>query len=304
METVKTRTQPELMTLLKCLDKRMALPVKNKQHIISMEKGYDGERRFDSLLSESVQTDILVLNDLLLKISDQSVQIDALVITADTAYVYEIKNYKGDYQMKDRQLLTLTGKEIGNPLTQLTRTISLLRQLFQQWHADLAVKGSVIYVNPTFALYHASPKDPLILPNQIQAHFSKLDSQRMALTSRHRYLADRLLLEHRTDANFHQLIPAYDYHSLKKGITCGACGSFDIQLNQRKSYCEKCKSCYSTDELILKQIKEFKLLFPQEKVTVKKISDWCGNSVTRRRIPRLLGKHYRKTGLSTGTHYV
>ncbi|MER2064603.1 MAG: nuclease-related domain-containing protein, partial [Alkalibacterium sp.] len=119
METIKSRMQPELMKLLKCLDKRMALPVKNKQHILSMEKGYEGERRFDSLLEKSIHTDVLVLNDLLLKISDQSVQIDALVITAETAYLYEIKNYKGDYQMKDRQLLTLTGKEIGNPLTQL-----------------------------------------------------------------------------------------------------------------------------------------------------------------------------------------
>ena len=304
METVKKRTQPELLTILKHLDKRMTLPAKNRQHIVSMDKGYEGEKAFDAMLRESVQADILVLNDLLLSISDQSVQIDSLVITPETAYLYEIKNYKGDYQIKDRQLLTLTGKEVGNPLTQLTRTTSLFRQLFQQWQADLTVKGAVIYVNPTFTLYHASPKDPLILPNQIQAHFSKLDSQRMVLTSNHRFIADRLLSEHRHDANFQKLIPDYDFSTLRKGITCGECGSFDIKMNQRMSECTKCKYSYSTDDLILEQIKEFKLLFPQEKVTVKKISDWCGNSVTRRRIPRILGQHYSKTGLSTGTHYV
>ncbi|MDZ7834555.1 MAG: nuclease-related domain-containing protein [Alkalibacterium sp.] len=102
METVKARTQPELLTLLKHLDKRMALPVKARQHIISMEKGYEGEKRFDSLLETFVEAEVLVLNDLLLTISDQSVQIDSLVITPETAYLYEIKNYKGDYQMKDR----------------------------------------------------------------------------------------------------------------------------------------------------------------------------------------------------------
>ncbi|SFC70512.1 Nuclease-related domain-containing protein [Alkalibacterium subtropicum] len=304
METVKARTQPELLKILKILDKRMALPVKHKQHILSMEKGYEGEKLFDSLLETYLEAEVLVLNDLLLKVNDQSAQIDSLVITPETVYLYEIKNYRGDYQMKDRQLLTLSGKEIGNPLTQLTRTTSLLRQLFHQWHADLAVEGAVLYVNPTFTLYHASPKDPLILPTQISRHLKKLDSQRVALNRNHRYLADRLLSKHRTDANFHQLIPQYDYQSLRKGITCLACGSFDIQLKQRMSYCEKCEYSCSTDDMILEQIKEFKLLFPQEKVTVKKINDWCGSSVTRRRIPRILGQYYSKTGLSTGTHYV
>ena len=303
METVKSRTQPELLTILKCLDKRMPLAVKNKQHIISMEKGYEGEKAFDSLLGETVQAEVLVLNDLLLSISDQSVQIDALVITAETAYLYEIKNYKGDYQMKDRQLLTLTGKEIGNPLTQLSRTTSLVRQLFQQWHTELSVVGSVIYVNPTFTLYHASPKDPLILPNQIQAHFSKLDSQHVALNRNHRYLAERLLSQHRNDANFHQLIPEYGYQNLRLGVTCRECGSFDIQLNQRMSYCRKCKYSCSTDDMILEQIKEFKLLFPQEKLTTKVVYDWCSESISKARITRVLSSEYTRMGQTHGTFF-
>jgi len=184
-----------------------------------MEKGYDGEIFFDKRVIERVEADALVLNDLQLTISDQSVQIDSLIITPEIVYLYEIKNYKGDYQMSEGQLMTLTGKEIGNPLTQLTRTTSLLRQLFQQWHVSLAVEGAVTYVNPTFTLYHARPKDPIILPNQLQAHFSKLNSQRKSLSRSQRYLAERLLFEHRNEKDFLKLIPEYDYENLKKGIS-------------------------------------------------------------------------------------
>lgn len=303
MEIMKARTQPELMTVLKCLDKRMVLPVKNKQHIVSMEKGYEGEKRFDSLLEKSVQAEVLVLNDLLLSISDQSVQIDSLVITPETAYLYEIKNYRGDYQMKDRQLLTLSGKEIGNPLTQLTRTTSLLRQLFHQWQTDLTVEGAVIYVNPTFTLYHASPKDPLILPNQIQAHFSKLDSQRVALNRNHRYLAERLLSKHRTDANFHQLIPDYDYQSLKKGITCVVCGSFDMEFTQRMGTCKSCHSKRTKEETVVQNIEEFRLLFPELKITRNIIHEWCGEKVSKERISFILSKKYTKKNHTTGAYY-
>lgn len=303
MEIVKARTQPELLKALNHLDKRMTLSVLNKQHIMSMEKGYEGEKQFDSLVKEIVEADVLVLNDLLLTISEQTVQIDSLIVTAETAYLYEIKNYKGDYQMRSGQLLTLTGQEIGNPITQLKRTASLLRQLFQQWNTNITVEASVVYVNATFGLYHARPEDAIIMPNQIRGHLKKIDRQRVTLPKKQRYLAERLLSEHKKTVPFQKQLPDYDYHELKKGLTCNGCGSFDIRLNQRTAKCPNCNYSLSADEIIIEQIEEFKLLFPDEKMNVKNVTEWCGDSVSRRRIPRVLGKYYKKAGSSRATYY-
>lgn len=70
MEIIKVRKQPELLTALLSLDKRMTLPVQEKQHIVNMEKGYLGEKFFDSMVEKLVDTDVIVLNDLLLRINE------------------------------------------------------------------------------------------------------------------------------------------------------------------------------------------------------------------------------------------
>ncbi len=303
MEIIKVRKQPELLTALLSLDKRMTLPVQEKQHIVNMEKGYLGEKLFDSMVEKLVDTDVIVLNDLLLRISEQSVQIDSLILTSETAYLYEIKNYKGDYQMRSGHLLTLTGQEIGNPLTQLKRTASLLRQLFQQWKVTMLVEPAVIYVNPGFSLYHASPEDPIILPNQMTAHFIKVNRQRQSLAKKHRYLAERLLSEHRIDVPFQKQLPAYDCCSLRKGITCGKCDSFDIELGQRMTRCTKCTHSLSTNKIIVEQVEEFKLLFPNMKMTTKLMHEWCGKSIPKDRITRVLSENYNKRGKTLGSFY-
>ncbi|OJF92904.1 nuclease-related domain-containing protein [Alkalibacterium sp. 20] len=303
MEIVKSRIRPELLTALNVLDKRMALPVKEKPHIINMEKGYKGEELFDSLIKEYVRADVLFLNDLLLTISEQTVQIDSLILTADTVFLYEIKNYKDDYQMKSGQLLTLTGQEIGDPLTQLKRTTSLLRQLFQQWSINIIVEAAVVYVNSTFTLYHACPEDRIILPNQIPGHFTKINRQRLTLTKKRRYLAERLLSEHKLVVPYQKQLPDYDYQILKKGITCSNCGSFDIQFTQRTCYCEDCNNRNSKKETIVSNVEEFRLLFPSLKITRNIIHDWCGEGVSKDRVSRILFKHYHKTGQTLGTFY-
>ncbi|WP_138919056.1 nuclease-related domain-containing protein [Ornithinibacillus scapharcae] len=55
-------------------------------------------------------------NDLLLQVSNQTFQIDSLVI-ADKIYVYEIKNYQGDFYYDNDRLYNRSNFEISNPLT-------------------------------------------------------------------------------------------------------------------------------------------------------------------------------------------
>ncbi|WP_410261739.1 hypothetical protein [Alkalibacterium sp.] len=51
----------------------------------------------------------------------------------------------------------------------------------------------IIPINNTFALYHVSPEDSIILPTQLPAHFTEIYRQRVSLTKNQRYLAERML---------------------------------------------------------------------------------------------------------------
>src|SRR5690625_5694810 len=92
----KQRKKPYELKVLEYLDTRMLLSRKERQYYFSLKKGYEGEVLFDSL-TEKLQCECFILNDLLLNSNNNTFQIDSLIITSDTIYLFEVKNHAGDY---------------------------------------------------------------------------------------------------------------------------------------------------------------------------------------------------------------
>src|SRR5699024_8240827 len=89
MLVVKRRYQSVNLSILTALNKRMELHHEEKQYLLNLEKGFEGEKQFDRLV-EQLTCEGLVLNDLLLTINGTTCQIDSLIVTANTLYLYEI----------------------------------------------------------------------------------------------------------------------------------------------------------------------------------------------------------------------
>src|SRR5690554_1462358 len=96
----KQRKKPYELEAFEYLDVRMHLSGRDKQYYYSLKKGYEGERVFDSL-TEKLQCECFILNDLLLNSNNTTFQIDTLIITSETIYLYEVKNLDGDYYYDD-----------------------------------------------------------------------------------------------------------------------------------------------------------------------------------------------------------
>lgn len=111
----KPRTESFDLLILKSLAARMSLSIKDEQLYFALKKGYEGERLFDSW-TEKLQCECLILNDLLLKQNNTLLQIDSLIIMSDTIYLFEVKNYEGDYYYELDKLYKLPKSEINNPL--------------------------------------------------------------------------------------------------------------------------------------------------------------------------------------------
>lgn len=307
MTTLKRREKPEILILYQDLDKRRKISYEEKKTIVNLTKGYEGECKFDDRLEKYLDDKVLILNDLLLTIKGSSVQIDSLIITESTVYLYEVKNYEGNYVMRKEQFLTLHNQEIAYPLTQLNRATSLLRQLFSSWKIDIKIESSIVFINPSFVLYEAKVDAPFIFSGQIDSHLTKISQEQINLfwqTDIPNQLAEKLMYEHEKEAPFQIKGPIIDYEKLRRGITCISCGSFDLIVTQRAVKCLVCKETCPTDKAILKHIEEFKRLFPERKVTVSSIFEWCGHQIARSRTRNVLTQNYRRLSSSKGTHYI
>ncbi len=290
--------------MLESLNNRMKLSEKDKTHFYNLKKGFEGELLFDSYL-EKLQGDCLVINDLLLKVNQTTFQIDSLMITSDCIHVFEVKNFEGDYYYdaeNDKLFPKSRAVEIVNPLAQLMRTETLLRQLLQNLGQGLPIQSAIIFVNPQFMLYHAPMDKPFIFPTQIYRLIEKLNSKQSRITNKHKMIAEKLLSLHMPQSPFTQ-IPTYEYEHLKKGISCAECCSFLTTVEGRSCVCVGCGHKESVTSAVLRSVGEFRMLFPEKKIITTRIVEWCGVVGSRKRVQRILETNLTTEGKKRGKVY-
>ncbi|WML58086.1 nuclease-related domain-containing protein [Neobacillus sp. PS2-9] len=131
MDVLKPRTESKELLVWRNLHARSELTSDEKYYYRTLEKGYEGELMFDKL-TKGLQCDVYILNGLLFEINNSYFQIDTLLIAPQKIYVYDVKNSEGDYLYEAEKFRRLQGgNDIKNPLHQLERCETLLRQFLK-----------------------------------------------------------------------------------------------------------------------------------------------------------------------------
>ncbi|OLS39242.1 nuclease-related domain-containing protein [Bacillus sp. MRMR6] len=300
---LKARTESEELFIMRSLNARMDLPYNEKVHLYNLEKGYEGEVKFD-LLAESLLEERYIMNDLLLQVNNSYFQIDTLIISQGLIQLLDIKNFEGDWYLKDEILMAVkTEREYKNPVLQLKRCATLFRQLLQNLKLDYLVDSSVIFINPEFTLYKAPMDQPFLLPTQINHFFQDLNSTPSKLNDGHKTLAQQILSLHQTKNPFVQL-PEFDYDHLNKGTLCKTCLTFSLSIESNRLVCVKCGGHETFEQAILRNVAEYKLLFPERRITTPRIYEWCNMNMSKRTFTRVLKKNYTACSVHRHTYYI
>lgn len=303
MEILKARQPSDLLRGLNYLDKRFELKEPEKRYLINLQKGLSGETAFDDKINQHIDKQAIVLNDLLLLNKGLSFKVDSLLIASHGVYIFEIRNYVGRYVRHMEGFSTIHGEEVANPLIQLNRSASFLSQLLKEWGSELKVTAHLVFIHPQFSLYNARVEDPIILPNQIDEYLKDINIKSRMLSREHHNLARRIIKLHDDDSPVQKQLPYYSYKELKKGLSCNACGSFDLLITQRSCYCKSCFVKRGVTDVILDNIEELQFLFPETTLTTAKVNEWCGDAVHFRRMRKVLKEHYTATGATSGRVY-
>ncbi|WP_161878202.1 nuclease-related domain-containing protein [Alkalibacterium sp. MB6] len=304
MIVIKDRKKSDLLQGLQILNKRMNLLDRHKKDLYKLEKGLEGELHFDALIKENLKSDSLIVNDLLINYNDTTIQIDSLIITNNAIYLYEVKNYKGTYQLINEQFITLHGDEIPDPTLQLKKSSQVIRRFLKDAHSHLPLVTHIVFVHPNFHLYNDQVTSPFIYANQIEDHVNTLNRSTNQL-SHHRYnLANRLLEHVIVEAPYQKKLPPFQLETVKKGVSCKHCETLLTWENQRNNYCDDCKQVTSIEEAILHAVKQYRLLFSESQLTTNRINHWCGETFHLQTIRKVMMKHFQVVGKTRGTYYI
>ncbi|WP_332634931.1 nuclease-related domain-containing protein [Halalkalibacter flavus] len=300
---MKPRYEPLELKIMRSLRVRMNLSAKDESYYVNLDKGYQGEQKFDKWL-EPLSPDRLILNDLLLECNNSLFQIDSLLITSNTIYLFEVKNYEGDFFIDADRWYSSSKIEIKNPLLQLSRNESLLRRMLQEFVFHLPIESYLIFVNPEFLLYQASLKLPIIFPAQLNRFLAKLKKSPSKINASHSKFAEQLISNHIEESPFNRL-PDYEFDELEKGMSCLVCQTFYPSFPYKKYLiCNSCSFREDYQTAVLRNVEEFKTLFPNSKITTNTIHEWCGSIMSKRTIRNILLKSFKIIRHSNCSYYI
>jgi hypothetical protein len=298
---VKERTKPEELEILLALKPRMELEEKAASNLYTLEKGYEGEVQFDQWFT-NCRVESLIINDLLLEVNGTLFQIDSLVITQDRLHLFEVKNLEGDYYLDGDKFKTAAGAETKNPLHQLSRAESLLKQLLKNLGFYIPLEPHLVFINPEFTLLQAPLKSPIVLPTQLNRFMDRMNRTSSKLTNKHTKLAEALLSLHIKKSPFTR-VPAYEFDGLRKGVVCEGCGGFLESFDRNNLKCSHCGAKETIDTAVLRTIKTYRLLFPYHKVTTSAIYEWEDGVLPIKTIRRVLKQNLLIQGECSSTFY-
>ncbi len=297
MISLKERYESDELRLLRFLNVRMTIPEKDQSRYLSLKRGFEGEVAFDPLI-DTLQGERYVLKDLLLEVNHSFFQIDTLIISQGVIHLIDTKYFQGDwFYVEDKFLIVQSRREYKNPIDQLKRCVTLFNQWLHKQKLNFIVEALVVFNHPEFTLYQAPMDLPIVLPTQIPHFFKKLDETPSQLGDPHKKLAQELLTLHHNKNPFFTP-PEYTYDQLKKGIYCENCHSFALSKKDHIVFCRNCGTSEPLGHAILRAANEFRLLFPEEKITTKEIYNWCKFEVSTKTISRLLNKNFKANGIT------
>jgi hypothetical protein len=227
---------------------------------------------------------------------------DSLLLFQKLVHLYEVKNFEGDYYIENDIWYSASGNMIKDPLKQLSDNESALKRLLQEFGLTYSIEPYLVFINPEFTLYNAPRNSSIILPTQLNRFMKKMNRMPSRITEKHSMFSEHLMLRHLEKSPYSK-VPNYSYDTLRKGMFCKVCyGMF--HFSNERLICTGCGCEESLDSTVLRSIEEFVLLFPNMKLSVNTIFDWCSVVPSKKTIRRILKQHYDVVIKGKESYYV
>lgn len=285
--------------MLEYLQHRKKLSHNELAQLETSIKGFSGEMKFYDLVT-TVNAAGKFLFDFLLINQGTECQIDCVHINNNTLTMYEVKNFSGDFFIhEDKWYLVSNKKEIRNPLIQLQRSEFLLRNLLKQKHPNLIIKAYLVFVHESFMLYQTPLGYPAVFPSQLTRFQQSITTNQTYISQQTKNITNTLTSLHIGESKYAKL-PEFSYAELQKGILCSVnCGEF-LQYSKQKLICTTCKQTKSIQTALTDAITEFRILFPDRKITTGQIYDWCKGLISKNTIQYYLFTNFNM--IKNGKH--
>lgn len=275
----KPRTLQKLDALIPRLSNQHQQLPKLKANAARLQKGYNGERRLDYYLRSLTNT-YHILSDVGLKVWNKDIQIDTLIISPQSIYMIEVKNFEGTltFDTTQRQLIQKTTNQIEKsytyPLTQADNTVYLMMQWLQYHHMPsmpihsyiaLAQPSTIVRVKgdeAVIAKYVMKAEEAALKIMQTEQTYEQINKGN--IQRRNQLITSIMEYVHEFSID---VIKKFDIkeNEIKPGTKCLKCGNIPMKYYHGKWTCQRCSTI--SDNAHEATLNDFFLLYKDDITT-------------------------------------
>lgn len=299
MLILKNIVRPENVHYYAALKNRSEMSSEQQDDYVTKFYGYIGEMQFFNLVSSMngvVLWDVSLYHPYL-----KRAQYDVIVLFERRLIHYDVKNYKGSFQIEAGQMKEQYGKKYKTPDDQLFRAEEIMRKILNEHGIPYEVESYVVFINQDFHLVGESPSHWL-MRGQLSRHLKQYKHTNYNVEE-NKKVASFLLSQHNPKKNVDSPVRT-PFSDINRGMKCPECLALQPVTYEKKKYhqCSHCGASYSFHSLLTHNLQELFYL-KGEAFTLKEALEWCGNP-PRTSVHRILKKYFVKQGHTKGAAYV
>lgn len=310
MQTKEITTIPNLLDIYRELDTRECLDYDQQQELYRLERGDTGEKKVVEYLEEFGQDHWQILTNIWLY-EYGLFEIDCLLLTKTDIYLFEIKNYNGDFKYANSQCYFSDDIISHNPISQTQRCKVNLQNILSAVGMRVTVNANLVFAGEHTDIEiqdYIEDLDVLTINQLRKLIYSIANNEQTKLDTGKRPLNRRKILriiEHAKRKSPYQPQPLsqLEQSRLRKGIKCANCGSFD--LNTARSYliC-KCGLHEPREMAIVRTICEYGVINFDKDLHIADLHNFFGGDISRVTITKYLRTYFVQNPQKNGLVFV
>ncbi|MCG1008555.1 NERD domain-containing protein [Salinicoccus sp. ID82-1] len=285
---------------LELMDIRGGLSTEDQRRLEALEIGYEGECTFDFWMERYGDEQWRVYRDIWIDAGGPT-QVDTMVVTETGVFIFDVKNYSGDYAYLNGRWSVNGRPIIKDIFVQLKRSMEKVHLMLRQIDLSLQAEGLIVFINEHFTFEsEAGIDERFVMRHTLKKHLQTMDEGSVVMRMPIDMLCRRIesyFIDNPYPA------PACDddaYSRLKKGVRCAGCGGFRHMVMRYHLKCLGCGNKEAKEHAVLRSICEYGVLRNDRNLRVRNIIHFVDNIVSERYVRFLLAKHFE--AISRGKH--
>lgn len=264
----------------------------------SLKKGEMGELKLLEYIEECGLSHWKILRNLWLS-DGRSFECDVVVITKNCVYIFEVKNYVGNFSYREGACIFNNIKMDYDIIQQARKSFLKLHKICQDFSTSIPVKGALVFINERNQVTINSPVSDIdILP--VTDVYQYINQMKVDEQARNYYPFNTAkLIQHLAQyeiANpFHpEAYSKVEMSRSRKGISCANCQSYDVRIEKFYVNCA-CGMHESKEEAIVRAACDYGVLTYDRNFTSGDIYRFLNYQITQKYIGKILTRHFKRS---------